>query len=226
MADSRVENRTLAEQVYQYLRTEILNERFAPGSELSEVAIAEQLGISRGPVREAMGRLRAEGLVEVRPRRGAVVASLTRTEFLEAYQVRIALEVSAIRNGVPNSTPEAIAAIESLMSAMEERAKADDEDAFFDLNRKLHRAFCELAGNETLLGIYDRLTARMVRYSHRSATLRGDLVSSTAEHKAILKAVQAGDADEAARLMEEHINIPLRRVSELDDSEWEGLARL
>lgn len=226
MAQARVENRTLAEQVYQYIRTEILNERFAPGSELSEVAIAEQLGISRGPVREAMGRLRAEGLVEVRPRRGAVVASLTRKEFLEAYQVRIALEVSAIRFGVENSTPEALVAIEDLMEALEERAKAEDEDGFFELNRKLHRAFCELAGNDTLLNIYDRLIARMVRYSHRSAKLRGDLVSSTAEHKAILKAVKAGDADGAARLMEEHISIPLRRVTELNDSEWEGLARI
>lgn len=224
MADARVENRTLAEQVYQYLRSEIMGERVAPGSELSEVAIAEALGISRGPVREAMGRLRAEGLVEVRPRRGAVVASLTRKEFLEAYQVRIALEVLAIREGVAKRTPEAVVAIEELMTAME-KAAAKDEDEFFALNRKLHRAFCELSGNETLLNIYDRLIARMVRYSHRSARLRGDLVSSTKEHRAIVEALKAGDAEGAARLMEEHINIPLQRVMEVDDSEWDGLAR-
>jgi len=225
MANSRVESRTLAEQVYQYLRTEILNERLAPGSELSEVAIAETLGISRGPLREAMGRLRAEGLVEVRPRRGAVVASLTRREFLEAYQVRVALEVSAIRHGVAKITPERVSVIEDLMAAMKESARAEDEVAFFAFNRKLHRAFCELSDNETLLAIYDQLIARMVRYSHRSARLRGNLLSSTSEHEAILKAVKAGDADEAARLMEEHINIPLQRVAELNDAEWEGLAR-
>lgn len=224
MTDHRVESRTLAEQVYQFLRGEILSERAAPGSELAEVAIAETLGISRGPVREAMGRLRAEGLVEVRPRRGAVVASLSKQEFLEAYQVRIALEVMGIKEGVPRLTPEALEAIKELMVEMDERAVVDDEVGFFALNRRLHRALCELSGNDTLLDIYDRLIARMVRYSHRSAALRGDLVSSTAEHKAILGAVKRGDATEAARLMEEHINIPLSRVQELTDEEWEGLS--
>jgi DNA-binding GntR family transcriptional regulator len=224
MTDHKVENRTLSEQVYQFLRDEILSERAMPGTELSEVALAETLGISRGPVREAMGRLRAEGLVEVRPRRGAVVASLSKQEFQEAYQVRGALEVLAVREGTPRCTPESLAEIDGLMEEMEQRAAANDEAAFFALNRRLHRAICELSGNETLLELYDRLIARMVRYSHRSATLRGDLVSSLAEHTAIIDAMRKGDADAAGRLMEAHIDIPLRTVRSLTEAEWEGLS--
>ncbi|MEX0700365.1 MAG: GntR family transcriptional regulator [Acidimicrobiia bacterium] len=224
MTGPTVENRTLAEQVYEFLRGEILSERAMPGSELSEVALAETLGISRGPVREAMGRLRAESLVDVRPRRGTVVASLSKQEFLDAYQVRVALEVLAVREGTPKCTPDSLATIDALMKEMDEVAAGNDEEGFFALNRRLHHAICELSGNEILLDIYDRLIARMVRYSHRSATLRGDLVSSLAEHQAIVDAVRRGDAEAAGRLMEDHINIPLRKVKSLTDAQWVGLS--
>src|ERR671936_2810504 len=89
----RLENLTLWERVHAYLREEIVSNRLAPGAELQEVALSEQLGVSRGPIREAIGRLAAGGPVPVRPRRGAVVRSLSKEEFLEAYQVREALEV-------------------------------------------------------------------------------------------------------------------------------------
>src|ERR1700733_11824308 len=87
-----LENRTLREQVADHLRKEILASRMAPGTELGEVSLARSLGISRGPLREALGQLAAEGLVTIVPRRGAVVKTLTREEFMDAYQVREALE--------------------------------------------------------------------------------------------------------------------------------------
>ncbi len=84
----RLENLTLSQRAHAYLRDEILSNRLAPGAELQELALSQQLGVSRGPIREALGSLAAEGLVTVRPRRGAVVHSLSSEEFLEAYQVR------------------------------------------------------------------------------------------------------------------------------------------
>ena len=101
-----VENLTLWQRVYDHLRAEILAGRLEPGAELAEVALAEQLGVSRGPIREAIGRLASEGLVTVRPRRGAVVSSLSKEEFLELYQVREALELMAVKLAVPQ-TPAA-----------------------------------------------------------------------------------------------------------------------
>ncbi|MHB1918062.1 MAG: GntR family transcriptional regulator [Acidimicrobiales bacterium] len=79
-----IENLTLWERVYQHLQAEILEGRLLPGTVLSEVALAKELGVSRGPIREAMGRLAAEGLVNVRPRRGAVVRAPTLEELVEA----------------------------------------------------------------------------------------------------------------------------------------------
>ena len=102
-----LDGRTLWERVHDHLRDEILSGRMTSGTELSEVALAESLGVSRGPVREALGRLATEGLVTIRPRRGAVVRALSSDEFIEAYQVREALETMAARLAVPELTDEA-----------------------------------------------------------------------------------------------------------------------
>ena len=117
-----VENLTLWQRVYEHLRREILDGSLAPGTELLEVALSEHLGVSRGPVREAIGRLAAEGLVTVRPRRGAVVRSLSKEEFLELYEVREALEQRAVLLAVPRLGPEDLAELSRLNEAMEEYA--------------------------------------------------------------------------------------------------------
>src|SRR6266545_1550547 len=101
-----LENLTLWQRVYTHLREEILAGGLRPGTELAEVALSEQLGVSRGPIREAIGRLASEGLVTVRPRRGAVVRSVSKEEFLELYQVREALELMAVRLAVPRLTAD------------------------------------------------------------------------------------------------------------------------
>src|SRR6478672_13616622 len=113
-----VENLTLWQRVYDHLRAEILSGRLGPGAELAEVALAEQLGVSRGPIREAIGRLASEGLVTVRPRRGAVVSSLSKEEFLELYQVREALELMAVRLAVPRLGKEDFEELQRLNDTM------------------------------------------------------------------------------------------------------------
>src|SRR6266516_7702345 len=115
---ARLENLTLWQRVYDHLREEILAGRLKPGAELAEVALSEQLGVSRGPLREAIGRLAAEGLVTVRPRRGAVVRSLSKEEFLEAYQVREALEALAVRLAVPRLSRVDLARLQELTDEM------------------------------------------------------------------------------------------------------------
>src|SRR5436190_13925962 len=118
-----VENLTLWQRVYDHLRAEILSGRLEPGAELAEVALSEQLGVSRGPLREAIGRLAAEGLVTVRPRRGAVVRSLSKEEFLELYQVREALETMAVRLAVPRLAADDFATLQGLIGTMAKHAE-------------------------------------------------------------------------------------------------------
>src|SRR2546426_7268669 len=117
------ENLTLWQRVYEHLREEILSEHLEPGAELLEVPLSEELGVSRGPIREAIGRLAAEGLVTVRPRRGAVVRSLSKDEFLELYQVREALEMMAVRLAVPRLGADDLAKLEELTGAMSRHAE-------------------------------------------------------------------------------------------------------
>jgi DNA-binding GntR family transcriptional regulator len=219
----KLENLTLWERVHEHLRQEILDNRLPPGSELSEVALSASLGVSRGPVREAIGRLASEGLVTVRPRRGAVVTALSAQEFLAAYQVREALETLAITLAVPRLGPDDLDRLQALVDEMVAFADGPDVeadvDAFFRANAAFHATFVEASGNAMLQETMSRLLGQMGRYRMRSVALRGSLRRSTMEHKAILRAVRAGDAEKAARLLGEHIRIPQRRLAAASDEE-------
>jgi DNA-binding GntR family transcriptional regulator len=209
----QLENLTLWQRVYDHLRTEILAGRLAPGAELAEVALAEQLGVSRGPIREAIGRLASEGLVTVRPRRGAVVSLLSKEEFLELYQVREALELMAVKLAVPRLQPTDIAALQALIDAMAAHAE------FFEANAVFHARLVDASGNAKLGELYRQLLDQLGRYRTRSLRLRGNLQRSVAEHAAILRAAKRGDADRASHLMSEHIRVPQRRLKSLSDDQ-------
>ena len=209
---SPVENLTLWQRVYTRLRDEILSGALEPGTELQEVALSENLGVSRGPIREAIGRLAAEGLVTVRPRRGAVVRELSTEEFLEAYQVREALEVMAVRLAVPRLTEADVAALETYIAEMTSCAERGDTQGFFEANSGFHRAFFDISGNRMLVDLYRGLCSQIDRYRLRSLELRGNVQRSIAEHKAILRAARAGDVERAVHLASEHIRVPQIRL--------------
>ena len=215
----RLENLTLWERVHAHLREEILANRLPAGTELQETALAGQLGVSRGPVREAIGRLAAEGLVVVRPRRGAVVRELSKDDFLEAYQVREALEVMAARLAAYRLREDGLARLEQLTASMEQHAEREEVDAFFEANAAFHASLVEAAGNRRLRELYAQLLGQMNRYRRRSLALRGTLRQSVAEHRAILDALASRDPDRAAELMAAHIRVPQERLEELSDEE-------
>jgi DNA-binding GntR family transcriptional regulator len=214
-----VENLTLWQRVYEHLRTAILEGRLEPGTELTEVALAEQLGVSRGPLREAIGRLAAEGLVSVSPRRGAVVRSLSKEEFLQLYQVREALERMAMQLAVLRLTDEEFDGLTALNEEMAAHAAGNKVEAFFEANLAFHARLLEASGNEKLQELYRQLLGQLGRYRLRSLTLRGNLQRSVSEHKTILRAARRGDAERAAQLMAEHIRVPQRRAMALEEVE-------
>jgi DNA-binding GntR family transcriptional regulator len=216
---SNFENLTLWQRVHRVLSDEILSNRLPPGTVLQEVALAQSLGVSRGPVREAIGRLASEGLVHVRPRRGAIVASLTREEFLEAYQVREALEVMAIRLAVKRLTDDGIAELERLTAEMQQFADDGDVDRFFQANAAFHAAIVEASGNQKLRDVYEQVVGQMARYQMRSLALRGTLRRSIQEHRAIVRALRKRDALRSAHLLSEHIGVPQRRLESAADDE-------
>src|SRR5207244_8103632 len=216
---ARLENVTLWQRAYEYLREEILSERLQPGTELQEVALSQELGGSRGPIREAISRLAAEGLVTVRPRRGAVVRLLSKEEFLELYQVREALEMMAVRLAVPRLGEQDLATLEGLIAAMSRYAERGEVEQFFEANAAFHAHLLEASGNQKLRELYGQLLGQMGRYRMRSLTLRGNLQRSVAEHAAILRAARRGNTERAAHLMSEHIRVPQQRLNALTDAE-------
>ena len=215
-----LENLTLWQRVYDHLRQEILAGGLSPGTELAEVALSEQLGVSRGPIREAIGRLASEGLVTVRPRRGAVVCLLSKEEFLELYQVREALEMMAVKLAVPRLGRDDLDELERLIGAMAAHAEGGQVAEFFEANSQFHGRIFEASGNLKLRELYRQLLGQLGRYRISSLTLRGNLQRSIAEHAAILRAAKRGDADRAAHLMSEHIRVPQRSLKGLSDEEF------
>lgn len=216
----RLDNLTLRERVHDHLKQEILANRYAPGSELLEVPLSRELGVSRGPIREALHRLEAEGLVEITPRRGAVVISLTKRDFLEAYQVREALEALAVRLAVPRLTDDDLARAERLIEQMAEHARGDDMEAFFEVNAAFHGAFVEASGNRKLIEFYGRLMAQMGPYRRPSARLRGNVEQSIAEHRAIAAAARERDAERAVAMLRRHIEVPQKTIATMTDDEF------
>jgi DNA-binding GntR family transcriptional regulator len=151
-------------------------------------------------------------LVTIVPRRGAVVKRLTRQEFIDAYQVREALESLAIRLAVPRLTAADRAELHDMCEQMERAASDGDTDGFFEINRRFHARLVNASGNRKLEEVHGQLVAQMGRLMRKSVELRGGIAQSAAEHKAILGAVDAGDPARAARLLEEHIEVPQRSL--------------
>ncbi len=203
-----VNTNTLSQQVYNHLRAGILDNSYPPGSALPEEALAEKLKVSRVPIREALRRLSAEGLVVIKPRQGARVTKLTSKQFLDAYQVREALEVLAVRLAVPKLTSDDLDQLDAFHQEMQAAAHTRDAQEFFDVNTQFHTYLVSKADNDDLRSIYERLIDRMRRYRTPSLDLRGGVDMSINEHAAILVALREGNIDEAAHLMAKHIHVP------------------
>jgi DNA-binding GntR family transcriptional regulator len=215
-----LDNLTLRERVHDHLKQGILANRYAPGTVLLEVPLSAELGVSRGPIREALRSLEAEGLVSITPRRGAVVTSLTRRDFLDAYQVREALETLGMRLAIPRLTDELFDELDERIARMDEYAETGDADGFFEANAAFHAAFMDASGNRKLQEVYDRLMAQMGPYRRPSARLRGNLERSIAEHREIVTAARARDADAAVALVMRHIRVPQQRLEALSEEEF------
>ena len=201
---------TLAERVYQRLREDILSNKYLPKAPLPEEAVASQLNVSRAPVREALRKLAAEGLVTLIRRQGAIVSSLSPQEFLDAYQVREALEVMAIRLAIPRLKPADLEEFERLNRVMRQCIARNDIDQFFSANSAFHAMLVDRSGNEKLKAMYYPLVNQMRRYYLPSLSLRGGIERSIEDHQAIIQAMQARDIDRAAQLLHEHIQAPQR----------------
>lgn len=195
----------LYEQVAERLRTRIFAHELAPGARVDEQALAEEYGISRTPLREALKVLASEGLVTLKPHRGCYVTELSERDLDEIFPVMALLEGRCAAEAAAKASPADIARLSEIHEALELHAAANDADRFFDANQRFHSALQELAGNNWLRQLIEE-TRKFIKLTRRdSLNLEGRLKQSLNEHRAILAAIRRGDADLAAALMHDHI---------------------
>jgi DNA-binding GntR family transcriptional regulator len=205
--DANLRYRTKAELIYEHLRSEILAGRPAPGSRLVVDQIAEHLGVSKVPVREAITRLTGEGWLEVRPHAGPVLPVITPAEIRETALIRGALESTAIRAAAEHHDASTHAALVGLIDRMD---RAVEE--FPRLNLELHSAVIAPAPYPRMKSMAVSLMERALRYQivHR---VPGYLDQAQIEHRQIVEALTAGDTERAGELTKQHILTAAERLA-------------
>jgi DNA-binding GntR family transcriptional regulator len=198
---------TSSDYVYNQLRGRIIDKSLKPGQRLPEVKIATEMGVSRTPVREALRRLSAEGLVRVIPNSGARVSSPTASEMESAYAVREYLESLSVnlacKNGLDRRTMERM---EEILSEEETAFNERNLDAFLDGNNSFHRLLAEASRNSVLSEYIDNIMLRTNVYILFYDPFNEKENYSTSEHRAILRAIAKRDIDGAERLIREHLS--------------------
>lgn len=198
-------SRSFADVIADTLRGWMLDGRLLPGQPIRQAAVAEEIGASRVPVREALRQLVAEGLVELEPNRGARVASLDLEECKEAYAMRRALEPLAIRHSAPNLTAAQLATLKQMIERMD---SARQPREILDADRAFHLLTYAGAGMPRLLRTIESLWTSTQPY--RAALLQmlteEEMAYVQDLHRLILRSLEIGDAEDAARLLESHIH--------------------
>ncbi|MFC7914628.1 GntR family transcriptional regulator [Streptomyces sp. NPDC057386] len=192
----------LRERVYEALLDLITTRALEPGRHLIESDLAEHLGVSRQPVREALQRLNTEGWVDLRPAQGAYVHEPSEEEADQLLTVRTLLEAEAARLAALNAHSAGIEVLEEIVTDGIRAVQADDIGAAVALNARFHSTIMELAGNTVLAELAARVERRVRWYYTPVARQRGH--KSWLEHQALMGAIVTRDADLAARLMRDH----------------------
>jgi phosphonate utilization transcriptional regulator len=174
------------------------------GEKLNEVAISASLGVSRGPVRESFRALEETGLVRIEKNRGVFVRELSVDEADDIYEIRATFDQMAGRKLALTITPEQLAALRALLDAMDDATLHDDAERYHPLNLGFHDTLIGYANNPKLLQLYRRLVNELNLYRRHTLAQRDRLPTSTLEHRRILDAIAAGDADGAGRMLHDH----------------------
>ncbi|CAN5383940.1 GntR family transcriptional regulator [soil metagenome] len=203
-ATSRKGRRVFREDVKDFLLDAILSGELKPGDRIVETHIAQRIGVSQGPVREALRDLELFGFVESEPFRGTRVRQTTIDDLVEVYPVRAALEGVAAREAAKRITPTTLSELERLLQLMRDAANADDRKSHIEFDVQFHKTVVESSGNRMLFNMWQsaRLsgsTTVTVALAHRS------LMELADRHNPIIDALRNGDPDAAETAMRGHI---------------------
>jgi DNA-binding GntR family transcriptional regulator len=194
--------RALYEEVAEQLRQRIFRRELEPGSWIDELKIAEEFGISRTPLREALKVLAAKGLVTMKVRRGAYVTEMSEKDLRDVYHLLSLLESDAAGVVAERATPEQLQALEALHQELEDATS--NRDRFFAINERFHMLLLELADNRWRSQMVADLRKVMKLNRHNSLLKQGRIEDSLREHRTILAAMLARDAQATVQAMQAH----------------------
>jgi len=200
-----LQSSSLANVVQQEIERAILQGEHAPGSKLIEATLAQKMGVSRGPVREAFRMLEEAGLVRNEKNRGVFVRDIPIDEAVEIFDLRATMDELVGRKLAKDITPAQLKEVKALVDAMEKAVKADDAYNYHLLNLKFHDRLVEMAGNRKLTTIYRKLIKELSLFRRLNLADNWLLPISASEHRQILKAIASGDAEAAGRAMFQHV---------------------
>lgn len=202
---------SVVHDVVQQVTAAIVNGHLEPGDQLVEERMAEQFGVSRAPIREALHQLQVLGLVEKRPYRGAFVSTIDEREVMELQELRVVLEDMAVRLCAANPSDDAISTLETIVDNMAQVAGKGDRRQILVYDADFHDAIVQYSGNQLLADVWDLVSVKMRRFlylkRHHTHERIEDVVIA---HAAILDAIKIGDPDQASSALQAH----LRQVKE------------
>ena len=195
----------LATQAAAELKKLIYEGDIAPGERLNEVALAHRMGISRGPLREAIRMLAGQGLVTAVRNRGVYVRQISVREMLELYELRALVFGYAAEQACEHLTPTARATLESLLDQMDRACENGDGTGYYEANLAFHAMLLELSGNRRAQQAYDDYVKELHLYRRSYFNTPGSMRRSNADHRAIFDAIERADSKRARQLAERHV---------------------
>ena len=205
-------NASLEEQVTATLEEEILTGKLAAGTALTEQSLSTRLGVSRTPIRAALHTLAEEGLISLVPNRGAVVVGVTRDDLIDIYNIRMRLEGLASATAANRISPEDMAKLRESVELAEFYIYKNDTEHLKELDTAFHSIIYRASGNRMLCKTLSELHRNITSYRKLSLAVPGRLERSVGEHREILKAIEAGDAERADRLTSAHVAAALENM--------------
>ncbi len=207
-----LQTNSLASVVQQAIEQAILSGEHTPGTKLNEATLAEKLGVSRGPIREAFRMLDEAGLVRTEKNRGVFVRDISLAEAAEIFDLRAAMEEMVGRQLSSQMTGVHQQEITSVLKDMTQAVADQNADAYHQLNLHFHERLVEMTGNRRLLAIYRKLIKELSLFRRLNLGDSGALPQSAQSHRDIFKAIISGDAEVAGRLMANHVQASKQRT--------------
>ena len=216
---TRIAPTALYQEVAERLRQRIFAHELTPGTWIDEQKLAEQYGISRTPLREALKVLASEGLVELKPRRGCYVTEISRQDLDDIFPLMAMLEGRCASEAVKRIRPADVSALKAIHDRLEASARDGRIDAFFEANQEFHKKIQELAGNRWLLSVIQDLRKVLKLSRLHSLSLEGRLQQSLDEHRLIMAAIENSDAARAEQVMHDHLLSGREALAKMHDTQ-------